>query len=242
MPVDVDGGWTIPRFISEAHVTGVANVTGTFTVTTPAGMFVGDLMIMVLGTNSDTTTPAAGWTQIENDSVAATWQTFTYQKVATSTDVGVTTYNWTVAGTSAAPAWSVIAAYRDVDDTNVVVASNIQTTTTPVTTPSVTSTRPSLIVTALSNRIVSATISTFTGSGNERFDGGNHGASTSYSGAVYDSGSVSYTIGANSGNTITPSAAPANTVGLTLSLGARKINTASPMLNLTQALDRSTRW
>src|SRR5205809_852470 len=108
MPVDIGGAWTIPRFISEAHVTGTANVSGTFTVTTPASMIIGDVMIMILGTNKDTVTADSNWTQIENDAAAVSaWQTFTYKKLADSTDVGVTTYNWTVAGTLAAPVWSV---------------------------------------------------------------------------------------------------------------------------------------
>lgn len=251
MPVDVDGGWTIPRFIAESHVTGTAISTG-FTVANPTGIQVGDYMLMFLVTNKDTITKDSAFALIRQDLDSGNpWSMAVYDRTADSTDVAGTTYTWSCSGTTNAPNTAVIMAYRGVDPNNITFLGTggrtyTSGTTNPVSTPSGVPNCPSLLVTGNGTRMSpSSAVATWTGTGNERFDGGNFGT-VSYQHAYYDSGTPTFDISSSQGaNSITQSTNTALTdrMSYTVALGARKVsNIASPGMNLYQALDRSTRW
>lgn len=199
---------------------GVAN-TASVTVTKPTGLAVGDVMLAFVGDNLTGITAPAGWTLLDSDDATsgALWRSAVYYKVATGSEGA--SYNFTSQNTGA-PFWVAISAYRGVDPVTPVQDASLTqgTTATTLAAPSVTTTSECLILTHRCSRRASATIMTYTGaSGNERFSGGNHGASTSYTGATYDSG-TQVAAGTVSGVSTTSNAAGTDTMSRTIALAA----------------------
>lgn len=209
---------------------GTANV-GTVTVTKPTGLAVGDLMLAFMTLNLSGLTPPSGWTQLDSDNATggASFNNTVYWKLAVAGDVSATNFTWT-AGDALSPFCGGISAYRDVDQTTPIdgVASSADTTTTnPVTGTSLVTTQPALVVHYRTIRVASATISTFTatgtGSANERTDFGNHGASTSYAMAWYDSGTT-VVAGTITGIAVTSSGTPTNAFSRTIGIRAASLD------------------
>lgn len=181
-------------------------LTSTTTVTKPTGLAVGDFMLALGNANKiGITGVPTGFTLLDNqDAGTNLYRNFVYWKVADANDVAASNFVWTN-GDANAPIWAAISAYRGVDPQGGIHASaaTVQTTTEPQTTPSVTTTIPTLVVRSRTIRCSdsgTAGDSTFTGSGNERFDSGNH-STVGYYGASYDSGSLTAP-GTNSGISI----------------------------------------
>lgn len=235
-------GWGTPRFIAKSAFTGTANNSG-FSIASPNPCSVGDYLLAILVTNKDTITPDAGFTLIRHDTDSANaFSVAVYYRIATSADVnGAASYSWTCSGVTPAPSNMAILAYRDVDPSVTVTAKTLTAgTTNPVSTPSVTSVRPTIVVRGNATRRTTATQHTHSSTGNERHDGGNNGASTSYTQAWYDTGSVVYAPGSQAGISITVSDATSMTdrQGYSIALGAVWRN---PPMN-TAAVQRAANW
>lgn len=201
---------------------GTAN-TGTTTVTKPTGLQVDDLMLAFICMNDDAAaTGPSGWTKYDDDvDTTNHFRSQVWYKVATSTETAATDFSWTTTAGATSPMWGAISAYRGVDTAapiNTAANSSFTTSTNPVTGPSITTTATSTIVHYRQVRLSgSTTIPTYTGSGNQRFQAGNHGASTSYSGTSFDSGSDT-AAGTITGISITCSSTPSTALSRTIAL------------------------
>lgn len=209
---------------------GTANI-GTVTVTKPTGLAVGDLMLAFMTLNLSGLTPPSGWTQLDNDNAAggASFNSTVYWKLAVAGDVSATNFTWN-AGDALSPFCGGISAYRNVDQTSPIegIASSADTTTTnPVTGTSLVTSNPSLVIHYRTIRVASATISTFsatgTGSANKRADFGNHGASTSYAMAWFDS-AITVVAGTITGIAVTSTGTPTNAFSRTIGIQAAALD------------------
>lgn len=127
------------RAASSANNAGGAT---SLTISTPAGVLAGDVMIAqvtVRGGTGTTITPPAGWTKIRSDNSTTTLQQAAYYRVAGSSESA--SYAWSF-GASSLKASGGIAAYIGVDNTTPVNAHGGQANaaSTSITAPSITTT------------------------------------------------------------------------------------------------------
>lgn len=210
--------------VASTFDSGTAN-TSTTTVSKPTGLQVGDVMIAHVVMNDDTAaTGPSGWTKYDDDVDGTNhFRSQVWYVVATSTQTGASNFTWTDPAGANSPMWGAISAYRGVDTSGVPIHAASQTSfttdgATSVTGPSVTTTVTSTILHFRTVRLSgSTTIPTFTGSGSQRFQAGNHGASTSYSGTEFDAGSDTAP-GTISGISITASTSPSTSFSRTIAL------------------------
>lgn len=221
-------------------VTGQAagTISGTWAVSVPTATVAGDYLIIVMTTNADTNTAAAGWTTLQQvDGVAVTTHTTSiYGKVATAADEGGNTYNWTVSGTTAAPDVATCWTFANVDPTKVVSAVGTEMTTSGAkTTPAVSITVPSLMLHAATCRMGGATAATFTYASGTKTEGTNASA-VAYTAGGAPEAAMTYTTGSQAGATVTPSLTPTTGYPLQIGLGAEKITGAIFPQYLTNAV------
>jgi len=204
--------------------TGTANV-GSVTLTKPTGTTTDDVLVAFIVANETGITPPSGWTLVDSqDAGANIFRVSVYRKVATGSEASSYTFT---NGDALAPMCGFMSCYRGVDTTTPVntFAFSLTTTADPVTGPNLTTTASCMILHFRAVRDDSATIPTFTASvTNERFDGGNHGASTSYAGAMYDAGSET-AAGSVSGTSIDVTGTPTDGLSYTIALKSGVPNT-----------------
>lgn len=125
------------------------NTSGTLTLTKPAGVVAGDVMVAGItwfGNHSSTSpTPPSGWTLIRRDGDNTIGQ-FSYYRVATSSQAN--SWTWTGQATNAAGG---IAAYSGVDAANPVNASGgeVDSIQGQEIAPSITTTRENVLLVAI---------------------------------------------------------------------------------------------
>lgn len=210
--------------------TPTAALTDTATVTKPSGLAVGDVMIAVVNSNqAGITSPGAHWTRIiQKDATSANpYRCEVWYCVATSTETAASNFVWSN-GDTAPPMWVAIMAYRGVNQSSPINASNsnVATTTNPQTGPSITTTATSLVLNIRTVRHSSGSTAFSSSVTNERFDGKNVGTgSVSYQGAGYDSGSTQ-AAGSISGVSITAASGSnqTDTISITLALAVGDVN------------------
>jgi hypothetical protein len=153
------------RASAEAHVT-----TGSLTLTIPAGVQAGDLLLVVGAMNNggnasyDWATPS-GWTKKDDRSVGSNFYGVVYSKVAVSGDAGATL---TLASSNTGKSCGVVAAYSGCDQgtpIDVLTGASETTAATAHTTPTVVSTQDQdwVIIAAAQSNSVSETWSTPSG-------------------------------------------------------------------------------
>lgn len=216
-------GYKSVTHVNTQFVAGTAN-TDTLVITKPVGLAVGHLMLAFFLTAVDAVTAPGGWTQYDTDD-STNMRSVVFTKIAVAGDVSATSFTFTAA-TAAGPFCGGISAYSNVDTSNPVNIANqgvLNTSTNPVTTPSVTTTQADLLVHYLAVRIGSTTIPTSTGSGNERANFGNHGTSTTYQMAWYDSGTT-VVAGSQSGIAITSSGTVTQSIARTVAIQAASLD------------------
>ena len=122
--------------------------TTSFTIASPAGIQVGDLMVIAYGKrkSAPSVTTPTGWTLLSRDAYNTTdYQQLLFWRVATAADTVGTTY--TLASSTADKADAIVIAYRGVDQTNPIVTEGGQANaaddilTAPSLTPSRADTR-----------------------------------------------------------------------------------------------------
>jgi hypothetical protein len=126
--------------------------TTSVTMTAPAGLTTGDVMIALVAQHIDEmegSTPS-GWTQLQAQGDGSTIGAAVYYRVATSSDVaGTTTYTWTF--DESARSAGLIVAFRGVSSTTPVVASgaSANAASSTYTAPSITPGVPNTMLVAL---------------------------------------------------------------------------------------------
>lgn len=172
--------------------------TSTATVNKPTGLKVGDLILAVTNANkAGLTAPPIGdptvntpWNFVDNqDASVNAYRNGLYWKIADASDVAATNFVWTN-GDAASPMYACLFAYRGVDPGEPIhaAAATVATTTEPQTTPTVTTTIPTMLFRCRTVRISdsnTAGTTTFSGSGSERGDTGNY-ATVGYWIGAYD--------------------------------------------------------
>jgi MSHA biogenesis protein MshQ len=104
-------------FVSSSTPTLKSTAVASITLTAPAGIVAGDMLLAWIATSSstqpDVATSPAGWTGAEVYDTVNRYGVASYYKVVTAADVaGTTTYNWTL--TTSAPAAATVMAFRGV--------------------------------------------------------------------------------------------------------------------------------
>lgn len=144
------------RASAEAHVT-----TGSLTLTIPAGVQAGDLLLVVGAMNNggnasyDWATPS-GWTKKDDRSVGSNFYAAVYSKVAVSGDAGATL---TLSSSNTGKSCGIVAAYSGCDQgtpIDVFAGASETTSATAHTTPTVVSTQDQdwvIIAAAQSNSV-----------------------------------------------------------------------------------------
>lgn len=196
-------------------------VTGNMSIVVPSATVLGDYLLLLLSCNKDTVTPAAGWTLLQNGSSASlAHQSILYGRVATATDVGGHTYTWNLSNTTAAPDVAVCWAFGNVDTTKVVSAKGAEDTTSPATTPAVTTTVPSLMVHLVADRLGSTPAVTWTYPGSRTKTEGTNDGTTGYTASGAPDTATLSTSGSQSGINITGSASPSTSFAYQVGLGS----------------------
>lgn len=227
-------------YLRGSVVTGQAagTVTGTWAVSVPTQTQVGDYMLIIMTTNADTVTKHASWTQLQQTQGVAvtTHLTSVYGKVADANDVGGFTYNWTVSGTTAAPDVAVCWSFANVDSTKVVSAVGTEMTTAGAkTTPSVSTTVPSLMVHGATCRMGGATAAAFTYASGTKTEGTNASA-VAYTASGAPADAMTTVVGSQAGISVTPSLTPTTGYPLQIGLGASRAQAPTFAPNLTTSL------
>lgn len=191
---------------------------GSFTITVPSATVTGDYLLLLLSTNLDTVTAASGWTLLQTGaSGSVPWQARLYGKVASATDAGGNTYSWNLSNTTAAPNVAVMWAFGNVDTTKIVSAKGAEDTTSPATTPTITTTVPSRVVHLVADRRGSTPAITWTYPAGTKVEGTNDGSvGYTVSGAP---AVATTTAGSQSGINITGSANPSASFAFQVGLG-----------------------
>lgn len=191
-------------YVAGNEGTPTGSLSSTSTVTKPAGLAVDDVMVAYTVSNLNGMTAPAGWTQVlsKDASTGDLFRVRVFYKVATSSDVAASNFVFSDTDSNS-PCWAAIGAYRGVDTANPIDASDsaANTSTTSHTTPSVTTTHSSMILSHRAVRTSSGTTTFTSGVAHERFEGSNH-STVGYSAAMYDSG-VETSAGSISGVAIT---------------------------------------
>lgn len=190
---------------------------GNFVISTPSSTVAGDYLIILLSTNKDTVTPPSGWTLLQNGQAASlAWQSFVYGRVAPAS--GTQTFTWNLSNTTAAPNVAVCWALGNVDTSHIVSAKSAEDSTSPVSTPSITTTVPSLCLHMLADRRGSTPSLTWTfPAGYTKTEGTNDG-SVGYT-VTGAPGSGTVAAGTQSGISLTASANPSTSYGYQVALG-----------------------
>jgi MSHA biogenesis protein MshQ len=130
-------------FVSSSTPTLKSTAVGSITLTAPAGIVAGDVLLAWMATSSstqpDVATSPAGWTGGATQDPANRYGVAFYYMVASSADVaGTTTYNWTLS--TAAPVAATIMAFRGVQNASPILDYNYQVSSAGVShvAPSVT--------------------------------------------------------------------------------------------------------
>lgn len=195
------------------------SISGNMTITTPSATQTGDYLLLLLACNQDTVTPASGWTQLQNGvSSGTSHQSFLYGRVATATDAGGHAYTWNLSNSTAAPDVAVMWAFGNVDTTKVVSAKGAEDTTSPATTPAVTTTVPSLMVHLVADRRGTTPSITWTYPDGTKAEGTNDGT-VGYTASGAPESSTTNTTGSQSGVNITGSASPSASFAYQVGLG-----------------------
>jgi hypothetical protein len=188
--------WTYP-VVRDVALTGQAHGTysGSISIAAPLNTQRGDVMLLFLSTNKDTTTQPGGWAQKQNGvSATLAHQSFLYAKVATAADEGGASYTWTVAGTTAAPVCAIVYAIGGVNSTITTSIGTEDTGVGPFTSPSVlTPGGPSLRIHFAASRTASTTPLVLNWStGRTKFEVTNPGTSVSYTASSAQENGITY--------------------------------------------------
>lgn len=195
------------------------SISGNMTITTPSATQTGDYLLLLLACNQDTVTPASGWTQLQNGvSSGTSHQSFLYGRVATATDAGGHAYTWNLSNSTAAPDVAVMWAFGNVDTTKIVSAKGAEDTTSPATTPAVTTTAPSLMVHLVADRRGTTPSITWTYPDGTKAEGTNDGT-VGYTASGAPESATTNTTGSQSGVNITGSASPSASFAYQVGLG-----------------------
>lgn len=195
-------------------------ISGNMSITVPTATVLGDYLLLILSCNKDTVTPAAGWTLLQNGSSASlAHQSILYGRVATATDVGGHTYTWNLSNSTAAPDVAVCWAFGNVDTTKVVSAKGAEDTTSPATTPAVTTTVPSLMVHLVADRFGSTPSITWTYPGGRTKTEGTNDGTTGYTASGAPNTATTVATGSQAGINITGSASPSTSFAYQVGLG-----------------------
>lgn len=195
------------------------SISGNMTITTPSATQTGDYLLLLLTCNQDTVTPAAGWTKLQNGvSSLTSSQSILYGRVATATDAGGHAYTWNLSNSTAAPDVAVMWAFGNVDTTKIVSAVGAEDTTSPATSPAVTTTVPSLMVHLVGDRRGSTPSITWTYPDGTKAEGTNDGT-VGYTASGAPESSTTNTTGSQSGVNITGSASPSSSFAYQVGLG-----------------------
>lgn len=213
------------------------------TVTVPQGSDDGTYMLAHVVTNTDAVTHPAGWTVLYTDNAGTgnAWQSFILGRRASSEPAS---YSWSLAGTTAAPAYGVISTFKNVDLVEPIHATALTTgtTATAATAPAVTTTVPCAIVSFRGVRVGSATRATFTSdaTSGELYDGGNAGT-VAYSGTLsWLSLGQTLPAGLQATWVVTASTAPTDSIIRTIALRAQPL--AGQNWPYNNAVTRTSRW
>ncbi len=195
------------------------SISGNMSITVPSATQTGDYLLLLLSCNKDTVTPAAGWTVLQNGQAASlAHQSILYGRVATATDAGGHTYTWNLSNSTAAPDVAVCWAFGNVDTTKIVSAKGAEDSTSPATSPAVTTTVPSLMVHLVADRRGTTPSITWTYPDGTKTEGTNDGT-VGYTASGAPESSTTNATGSQSGVNITGSASPSTSFAYQVGLG-----------------------